>query len=262
MMKFSRFLKSCIPKNSKKNCQCTDDESRYDLLPHIPSEVVTSVFSFLEYEEVEQYVRVSKTWRDAAPHIHGTGILLDKRRGDQKLKSAMSCFGGNLTSVHFKCASMYVMNASLLRSFLYNAPKITRFGFEGRYRYYHVSSFFEPLVEADGLVSLKLDRCAFGNVQTLICLLEHKENLKVLHLNDIHIGEAYFSGLKDCALLAKQLKKLHSLEELDLSRGWRKDFFSKEDLQSKLPHLKKVNIGSDNSFSLKSAWWGAGPFIY
>eukprot|EP00814_Leptocylindrus_danicus_P004831 CAMPEP_0116027184 /NCGR_PEP_ID=MMETSP0321-20121206/14453_1 /TAXON_ID=163516 /ORGANISM="Leptocylindrus danicus var. danicus, Strain B650" /LENGTH=257 /DNA_ID=CAMNT_0003500441 /DNA_START=153 /DNA_END=923 /DNA_ORIENTATION=- len=257
-MKVLRLLTSCIPKKIKKknSSKERDDNIKSDrlLLPHIPTEVVANIFSCLGFEEVGQYVWVSRTWMNAAPRITSTGILLDKQRGDHKLKSALTCFGSNLISVYFKCAAGYEVNAKHLACFLHNVPKITRFGFEGRYRYYHASSFLEPLVEADGLESLKLAQCAFSDVQALIRLLEHKANLKVLHLNHIHIGGAYFPGPKDCAQLTKQLKKLQNLEELDLSCGWRKDLFSKDDLRSKLPRLQKVNIDSNHSVSLKSAW--------
>jgi len=232
----------------------------------LPVEIIANVLSFLKFEEMVKFGRVSKSWIKGLCRVESIRFVLDDKNSDHKLRFAESHLK-NLPSIHLALLqTVDGISSDLIRGFLTTSPMLKHFSFKhycydfGAYnsstasRYHDVSAALEPIGNAADLKSLKLVRCRFDCVVDIIRLLQNKTQLKSLHLSDTRFGKySHYPRPCDCNILSSHIATLHNLEELIVSNGWSMRHFDAEAVFSNLPCLRKLVVESATDASLVSA---------
>ena len=224
-----------------------DDSSSTNTF-HIPEEIVATVMTFLEFDGVVKCSRVSTTWVAAVRQLCSVRLQLDIHE-DGKLKFVTSRFG-KITDVHVTCANQSAINADLMTKFLSSCSlEVQKFVFKGSFNYVgchkRLQGAFECLRFASALQILKLDRCVFDTVGSLVHILQNKDELKVLHLSNVCFCCKFSFGnpeQSECNIIRSCVEKLKELEELVLAGGWKVEKFNARTLFSASAKLKKLVI--------------------
>lgn len=221
----------------------------------LPVEIIANVLSFLKFEEMVKFSRVSKSWIKGLCRVECMRFVLDEK-SDHKLRFAESHLK-NLPSIHIALLQVDGISSDLIRGLISTSPMLKHFSFK-HYdfgaRYYDVSAAFEPVGNAAELESLKLVRCRFDCVVDIIRILQNKTQLKSLHLSDTRFGKySHYPRPCDCNILSSHIATLHNLEELIVSNGWSMRHFDAETVFSNLPCLRKLVVGNATDTSLISA---------